>query len=124
MDTHSLVWFAAGDLRLSENARAIIADPLNEVFASAASLWEIGIKMNYGKLLLHMSFEELVEDCKKKFAWLSIEAAHLIAFENLPRPERHRDPFDRMLVAQAMTESVSLISCDAALAGYPVNLLW
>ena len=114
VDTHLLLWWLDDSPSLSRQARDLISDPQNTVFISAVSLWEIWLKLSLGKLRLPLNFEDR----------LAMEA-----FESLPLtgrqarqvallPWHHRDPFDRMLIAQAQTERLILLTADEAVAAY------
>lgn len=124
LDTHSLLWFVAGETRLSQMARALIEDSANEKLVSAASLWEIAIKVSIGKLTLALPFGRFVslQIEANGFVSLGIEAKHLAQVATLPF--HHRDPFDRLLIAQGITEGVSIVSADAAFDAYGVARLW
>jgi PIN domain nuclease of toxin-antitoxin system len=103
LDTHTLIWYYQGDPQFSLTARQHVADPANSVFVSAASHWEIAIKLSIGKLTLADALPDFVQSAilDQGFALLPIEPRHTAAVATLPYPTRHRDPFDRMLVAQA-----------------------
>jgi PIN domain nuclease of toxin-antitoxin system len=120
LDTHALIRALAEPARLSAATRAALTDPANAVFVSAASAWEIAIKASLGRLdfPLHAWEEALAA---AGFAELAVRAPHAIAAGGLPR--HHADPFDRMLVAQARHEGLTLVTQDAALAAYGVALL-
>jgi PIN domain nuclease of toxin-antitoxin system len=105
---------------LSERARAAISDPENEIFLSIASAWEIAIKRALGKLRLDGQIETALQG--DDFTLLPIVLPHIAALEHLPR--HHRDPFDRMLIAQASVERMSLVSCDGEIGLYAVDILW
>ncbi len=121
LDTHVLLWWLADDDQLSPRARHAIADTANPVFISAVSGWEISIKRKLGRL--DLEFEALEAAIKANgFFALPVSFQHGLAAGELP--EHHRDPFDRMLVAQAQAEDMRLVSCDKALQGYDVKLLW
>jgi PIN domain nuclease of toxin-antitoxin system len=124
LDTHSFLWFIAGDPRLSEHARRIVADQENEVLISTASLWEIAIKVSIGKLGLAHPYEEFIPEQleRQQIAVLGVDLAHLAAVSKLPL--YHRDPFDRLIVAQALSESVSVISVDEAFDLYSIQRVW
>jgi PIN domain nuclease of toxin-antitoxin system len=124
LDTHTLLWFALGDAQLSATARQLIEDPANTKFVSPASYWEIAIKISIGKYVLHQPYEIFFDRAIRQngFLVLPIEVRHTAALTNLPH--HHRDPFDRLLVAQAMVEGLSLVSIDAALDAYPIQRLW
>lgn len=118
-DSHVLVWWLDDPSRLSPKARAAIADPENEVFFSAASVWELGLKIARGKLLMPVDFVDTLR--KDGFSDLAVTIDHADASLYLPR--HHGDPFDRMLVAQALEEGLVLVSRDGAIADYEVPLL-
>ncbi|HKX09648.1 MAG TPA: type II toxin-antitoxin system VapC family toxin [Stellaceae bacterium] len=124
LDTHTLVWWLADDPGLSASARGAIADEANEIFVSAASAWEIATKHRLGKL---PSAAALVADiggaiAAQGFAELPISLAHAERAGALPGP--HRDPFDRMLIAQAMLDDLVLVSNDTAFDAYGARRLW
>jgi len=124
LDTHSLLWWLAGDAALSTTARAAIADSANEVFVSAASAWEIGTKHRIGKLPgvgpLVAAFPAAIAD--QGFQPLPITLRHGQLAGTLPGP--HRDPFDRMLIAQSMLEDLVLVSNETVFEPYGVKRLW
>ncbi|MGL4550967.1 MAG: type II toxin-antitoxin system VapC family toxin [Gemmataceae bacterium] len=124
LDTHALLWYALGDPQLSKRAETLILDPANEVLVSAASFWEIAIKVSIGKLPLHRPYEEFVDACLTgyRFTVLPVEPRHKTALISMAF--HHRDPFDRMLAAQALTEGIAVVSADAALDPYGVTRLW
>lgn len=124
LDTHSFIWFVEGDERLSQIARQIITDPSNEVIFSAASLWEMAIKVSIGKLALSLPFtaSTLGHMANNDIRLLDISFAHIT--EVLTLPFHHRDPFDRMLIAQARVENTPIISVDAMLDSYGVQRIW
>ena len=126
LDSHSLLWYVLGDSQLSSNATACILDPSNEVFVSIASLWEIAIKVSINKLTLHRPYHEFLDKCfvDYGFALLLIEQKHLIHASSLPYPGNHRDPFDRLLVAQSKEEGMSIVSNDVGLDWYGVSRIW
>jgi PIN domain nuclease of toxin-antitoxin system len=124
LDTHALVWWWTDDPRLPATARAAIAAPENTVFVSAATGWEIATKFRIGKWpeveLLVRDFEALLR--RSRFASLPMTAAHSLLAGSLAG--QHRDPFDRMLAAQATQESLIVVSGDAVFASYNVNVIW
>ncbi len=127
LDTHTLLWFLNGSSRLSVPARDAICDLTNHRFVSTASLWEVAIKTSLGKLTLATSFEEMIEKeiDLNDINVLQIEGHHLITMAKLAFPANdHRDPFDRMIVSQAICEDLILISADSALDAYGVSRLW
>lgn len=119
LDTHAFLWWLADDRKLGARARAAIADPASEVHVSAASAWEIAVKRAAGKLRAPGNIREWIE--RSAFADLPITVEHAVAAAELPR--HHGDPFDRMLVAQARLESLTLVAHDAELELYDVPLL-
>jgi PIN domain nuclease of toxin-antitoxin system len=120
VDTHVLLWWLTDDPALSPPARDAIADPVNEPFVSAASVWEIAIKRSLGKLTAPDDLPDRIED--EGFAWLPISANH--AWQVRELPPHHRDPFDRMLVAQALIERLALITSDPHFGPYGVQVRW
>jgi len=124
LDTHSFLWFISGNERLSYRARELIEARENSMLVSAAGLWEIAIKHSLGKLTLDEPFADLIPEQLRRqgIGVLGVEVSHLIELVNLPH--HHRDPFDRLLVAQARAEKLSIISVDSALDRYGVNRLW
>lgn len=124
LDTQAMVWTLLDDPRLTNTARAAIADPENEILVSPASLWEIAIKISLGKYSLNEDFTTFMETRlpQNGFVQLPIHVKHLAVVATLPF--HHRDPFDRLIVAQAMAEQVAVVSSDAALDAYPITRLW
>lgn len=118
LDTHIFLWFIMGSPHLSAEARALIEEGRNRKFISVASLWEIAIKSSIGKLTLSSSFEQLIPQqlSLNGFELLPLEIAHLAKVATLPF--HHRDPFDRLLIAQAITEEMPLVSSDSAFDAY------
>lgn len=124
LDTHTFLWFINGSPKLSDHARTLIADLENTRFLSVASLWEMSIKVSLGKLKVVLSFPELIqrEVYGNAIELLQIEPEHLDVLATLPF--YHKDPFDRLIVAQSMVEDIPIISTDAALSMYSVQLVW
>ncbi|HUA60798.1 MAG TPA: type II toxin-antitoxin system VapC family toxin [Verrucomicrobiae bacterium] len=114
LDTHLLLWWLNDSDNLSARAREIIANPANTIFISAATLWEIRLKQSLGKLSLPSGFEAALSG--GSFESLPVTAAHTCGIAGLPW--HHRDPFDRMLVAQAASEGFTLLTADRALTPY------
>jgi PIN domain nuclease of toxin-antitoxin system len=114
LDTHLLLWWLEDNPALPAKVRVIIADPENTAFVSAVSVWEIWLKQSLGKLRLPANFTERLAD--EPFESLPLKAAHARQVALLPW--LHRDPFDRMLVAQAQVENLLLLTCDEALYAY------
>ena len=124
LDTHALIWFLEGDKRLSVLAKDAIESAENTKLVSTASSWEIAIKSSLGKLTLPIPFAELVPGKLEKlgFVLLEIKSQHLHTLHDLPL--HHRDPFDRLILAQASTEKISLITCDPHFKAYGVDIIW
>lgn len=120
IDSHALMWWFEAAPALSTAACAAIADPTNEVLISTAALWELTIKSSLGKLALPADLETMVSS--QGFAVLSIRFVHLRKFETLPR--YHRDPFDRMMIAQALAEGIPIATNNRAFAAYGVQIVW
>lgn len=124
IDTHAFLWFVAGDRRLSSRARRRIEDPANDKLLSVASVWEIAIKASLKKLTLSVSIDVLVKEgaVDNGIALLDIRADHAAAVTHLPW--HHRDPFDRLLAAQASAERLTLVSADTAFDAYGAVRVW
>ena len=124
LDTHAFLWLVTNDDRLSENARQTFLNTENSLYFSAASLWEICIKMSLGKISLRDGwFQTIQEEMEiNTIQWLPIEMAHCAEVSELPF--HHRDPFDRMLIAQAIVEELKLLSRESRLSDYPIDLIW
>jgi PIN domain nuclease of toxin-antitoxin system len=120
LDTHAALWFLSGDRRLSDSARDHLIDDANRVLLSAAVVWEVSIKRALGKLVV--PDEWLAVMLGADIQPLAISVEHAAAVQELPL--HHRDPFDRMLVAQAAREGAAIVSGDNALRPYGVALLW
>jgi PIN domain nuclease of toxin-antitoxin system len=119
LDAHALLWALADDRRLAAPARSVIVDPTNDVLVSAATVWEIEIKRALGKLDAPAELVQTLESVG--FTGLPITGADAERAARLPA--HHRDPFDRMLVAQALRLDATIVSRDRAFAAYEVNVL-
>lgn len=124
LDTHALLWFLGGSAQLSARARSAIEDLSNMRLFSAAGAWEIAIKASLGKLTLSAPFHDLIPGQLDANAieLLPIRPEHAAALIALPF--HHRDPFDRMFVAQALAEGATLVSADDVLDAYGVERIW
>lgn len=124
LDTHALLWFLLDDAQLSAKARGLITEPANDPLVSPASYWEIAIKISLGKYALEEDFAEFLESqiVENDLTVLPITVKHAASVATLPF--HHRDPFDRLLIAQAMTENVPVLSADAVFDLYPVKRMW
>jgi PIN domain nuclease of toxin-antitoxin system len=124
LDTHAFLWFVAGDAQLPSRARRRIEDPRHEKYLSVASVWEIAIKKSLGKLELEVSLDGLVDIGAVDNGILLLEVTRKHAIGVAELAFHHRDPFDRLLVSQAMSEEMAVISRDTAFDDYPVKRLW
>jgi PIN domain nuclease of toxin-antitoxin system len=124
LDTHTFLWFIMGSPHLSADTRALIEDLANERFLSVASLWEIAIKLNIGRLALTAPFDVLIPQqlSLNSIELLNIKIDHAMVVATLPL--HHRDSFDRLLIAQAMVEKMPIVGIDKAFDAYPVTRLW
>jgi PIN domain nuclease of toxin-antitoxin system len=124
LDTHAFLWFIEGSSNLSTAARGLIETSSNQSLLSVASLWEMAIKISLGRLRLGQPFELLIREQLdlNGIETLAIDLSHVAAVVTLPF--HHRDPFDRLLIAQAIVEDIPLVSVDSAFDAYPVNRLW
>lgn len=124
LDTHTLLWFITDDPRLSQTALELIDDPSNDKFVSIVSIWEIAIKVSTGKITLTAPFDELFPHQLQinGFDLLPVKIGHTSFVTSLPF--HHRDPFDRLLAAQSLTEGMSLVSIDDVFDDYDVTRLW
>lgn len=116
LDTHVLIWMLLGRDRLSASAAGAIEDAGNEIFVSVISAWEIEIKLAKGKLPLPSNLADALASLRVRHVPVTLD--HVLAVESLPR--HHRDPFDRMLIAQAQLEGLTLVTSDRQMRGYPV----
>ena len=119
LDTHTFLWWNADDAALGQIAREAIAEPENIVFVSAATAWEIATKRESGKLEAPGAVADWIQD--NGFTEIAIEVEHAILSAELPK--RHRDPFDRLLVAQASIEELTLVTSDSEIVKYDVQTL-
>jgi len=118
LDTHLLLWAAGQPERLSKQARRLLSDPANELLFSAASLWEIAIKRNLGRADFKVEPRLLRRGLLDNgYRELAITSAHVLELDALPA--HHKDPFDRILVAQALSEGITLLTVDPMVAKYP-----
>ena len=120
LDTHVLLWWLSDDDRLGQHVRELIADPANDVLVSVASLWEIQVKVRVGKLTADLQ-DILSEIEAQAFELLPIKQTHLVRLGTLPA--HHRDPFDHLLIAQAIIEDATFVSEDRHTPNYPVKFV-
>ena len=123
VDTHAFIWWYSNPSRLSAAALAFFQDPSRIVLLSVVSVWEITIKFQLGKMTLNVPLRTiLAQQQANGVQILPVTLDHVLAVESLPAA--HKDPFDRLLIAQANVERAVLVSADAIFARYPVNILW
>ena len=124
LDTHAFLWFISNDERLSKNANALIRDRRNELYFSSASAWEISIKAGLGRLSIPDEMESFLLDqlSENGFLSLPITIPHAAYIRKLPGI--HKDPFDRILIAQSVIEKLPLISRDRTIKQYDLNIIW
>ncbi len=124
LDTHTFIWWDSEPAKLSPRVRALCQDRQSILLLSAVSVWEIQIKLQLGKLRLALPLKEIIEGQQRinNVEILPITLAHVLALENLPA--HHKDPFDRLLVAQALVEEAVLVSADPNIARYAVQVVW
>jgi len=124
LDTHTFLWWDTQSSQLSPKAFALCSDKTNTLLLSLASVWEIQIKSQLGKLTLPKSLAEIVERQQQtnQIELLPITLTHILALSQLP--DHHRDPFDRLLIAQARVENISIISNDSVFRQYAVQVVW
>nr|WP_199350005.1 type II toxin-antitoxin system VapC family toxin [Nostoc flagelliforme] len=124
LDTQAFLWFVLNDCALSQVACDLVVDPLNDILLSPASYWEIAIKVSIGKYQIPGNFETWMEHQihVNELEILPIKVSHTAAIVTLRF--HHKDPFDRLLVAQALTEKIPIISVDAVLDNYAVTRYW
>lgn len=124
LDTHAFLWWVTASPEFSRRARDLVADSTNEIFFSAASGWELAIKAGLGRVRLPEDPERFIptQVAANAFEVLPVHLRH--ALQVFALPALHRDPFDRMLVAQAIVEGMAILSSDPLIARYPVEVVW
>jgi PIN domain nuclease of toxin-antitoxin system len=122
LDTHAFIWYSENDPKLPESIKIDIENA-DRVYLSIASLWEIAIKLSIGKLSLRSNYESIEASLEPaRIELLPISFADTVRVMNLPL--HHRDPFDRILIAQSINHSLTLVSCDASFTAYPIQIKW
>ncbi|MCT7979902.1 type II toxin-antitoxin system VapC family toxin [Laspinema olomoucense] len=121
LDTHTFIWFVMGDPRIPPDLQDIIADENNQKLLSKASVWEVAIKQRIGKLNFARPFRDVIEQqlAANGIDLLDISLAHIEVVASLPR--HHRDPFDRLIIAQGIVENIPIISADTIFDAYPIQ---
>lgn len=124
LDTHAMLWFTSDDPRLGSRSRSLIADPTHDLLVGVGTCWELAIKISMGKLTLPIAINRFLEATLSNYAIriLAIEPRHLARITTLAF--HHRDPFDRLLVAQALEDELQVVSIDSALDAYGIKRIW
>lgn len=124
LDTHAFLWTSISSPRLSTKASELFLDPRHDLYLSTASIWEMAIKCSLGKLTFHKPFESYILDIlqENSIQQLGIEFRHVTRVAALPF--HHRDPFDRLLISQALEEKIAVLSCDTLFDLYGVERIW
>jgi PIN domain nuclease of toxin-antitoxin system len=123
LDTHTLIWFSENDPQISQHAKDAIQTPGHKWFVSRVTYWEMAIKFSIGKLAVKQTLDQIMAEVRSNyFEVLPIEDSHILMVETLPF--LHRDPFDRMLIAQALTEDFTLVSNEKLFDDYGVKRIW
>lgn len=124
LDTHTLLWITTDDPKLSTQVRALYLNAENEIFFSLASIWELAIKSSLSKITFKSNLEEFIEEHVKgnRIDVLKIELSHVLRIESLPF--HHRDPFDRLLIAQAIEDNLAILGNDNIFDKYRVKRIW
>ncbi|MBF0227653.1 MAG: type II toxin-antitoxin system VapC family toxin [Desulfobacterales bacterium] len=123
LDTHAFLWFLSDNDKLSQGTRKVLENSNNDIFISIASFWEISIKLSLSKLILDIPFELLFDEAKDlNIQILHINKEHLMILKELPF--HHKDPFDRLLIAQSIQENLTIVTADSYFKSYSVKTLW
>jgi PIN domain nuclease of toxin-antitoxin system len=124
LDTHALIWWMDRFETLSQTASDSIAEPANELFVSVASIWEIGIKVSLGKLTLSSDYADWMQQTLRNLSPTVVPVRVEFVARQVALPFHHRDPFDRLIIAQALHEGLTIVSRDGAFDDYGVPRLW
>lgn len=126
LDTCAFIWLAAGSRKLPERVREAFSDPANDVYLSAVSAWEIGVKHGLGKLELpeQLDVEGYVTEARRRHFIETLPLEEAAAFELKRLPRHHADPFDRMLIAQAIAHQMAILTPDPLIHQYPIAVRW
>ena len=124
IDTHTLLWIVTNDKKLSKTANKLYLNSENLIFVSLASIWEMAIKISLKKLSIEEPLKDFIHTQIKRndIRILNIEPEHILLLENLPF--HHRDPFDRLIISQSMSENIPLLSSDKVFDFYPIKRIW
>ena len=123
LDTHIFLWWDSEPTKLSNNVLTALTDPRNSLFLSVVSVWEMQIKKDIGKLSIRIALADMLieQETKNQIKVLPIEAKHIFGLETMP--QHHKDPFDRLIIAQAIVEDLTMISNDGIFSSYGIKLL-
>src|SRR5438309_1437397 len=123
LDTHIFLWWVDHPEKLSDTARSALEDEANDLLLSVASVWEMQIKIQFGKLKLSLPLKDLIKNQQETndLVVLPVDLTHVLALDALPA--HHKDPFDRLLIAQSIEEDLTLVSADSQFSAYSVRLL-
>ena len=124
LDTCAFLWITTDDAQLSETARQIFKNPNNEIFLSSVSAWEIIVKNGIGKLPLPSLADEFIASQRIKHEIDSLPLTEKAVFHLNKLPNHHKDPFDRMLICQAIEHDLTILTSDSLIVQYPVNTAW
>jgi len=124
LDTHVLLWWLVDDTRISERARRLISNPDSEIYFSAASSWELSIKVALGRLELPGPPRTVIPKVLREQSFEALDVTHAHALAVAELPPHHRDPFDRMLVAQARLEKLAIVTGDPMIGRYGTKVIW
>lgn len=124
LDAHAFIWWNTDDARLSDGARVVMADDDSEIFVGVGSIWEVAIKVASGRLAIPGDIGRFIDERLAANGWvaLPIDQRHVLRAAGLPAI--HRDPFDRLLVAQSQVEDLPIITMDPAITRYDVETIW
>ena len=124
IDSHTLIWAVDDPVRLSSDATVALQDPANELYISAASIWEIAIKYGQGKLKLHLPFHQWMAQAISSLGLTILPITVDYAAAQAGLPNHHHDPFDRFIIAQALTELIPVVGSDSSFDAYGVTRIW
>lgn len=124
LDAHAFLWWGTDDERLSPSARDVMRDGGNDLFVSVASIWELAIKYHKGDLRIPDQIEPFIEDRLQRNRWITLAIGPRHVLRAAALPTIHRDPFDRMIIAQAQLEDLAIVTGDAAITRYDVETIW
>jgi len=124
LDTHTFIWWATNDASLSAAVKTVVGDRANDIFLSAASTWEMAIKISIGKLSLAQPVGSFVSALISQYQFQNLTITHEHTYRVETLPLHHKDPFDRLLIAQALIENLVILTRDPEFLPYGVSILW